>query len=92
MEIYVAYKDYKWMMEFTEQMLESVTLKVLGTTKVNVGDAEIDFKAPYKRVTMIDAIREHTGIDISGMDENQLRDVCKKNLVWSRMKQWEKAS
>ncbi|WP_286833911.1 MULTISPECIES: lysine--tRNA ligase [unclassified Proteiniphilum] len=78
MEIYVAYKDYKWMMEFTEQMLESVTLKVLGTTKVNVGDAEIDFKAPYKRVTMIDAIREHTGIDISGMDENQLRDVCKK--------------
>ncbi len=92
MEIYVAYKDYKWMMEFTEQMLESVTLKVLGgTTKVNVGDAEIDFKAPYKRVTMIDAIREHTGIDISGMDENQLRDVC-KNLVWSRMKQWEKAS
>lgn len=78
MEIYVAYKDYKWMMEFTEQMLESVTLKVLGTTKVNVGGVEIDFKAPYKRVTMIDAIREHTGIDISGMDENQLRDVCKK--------------
>lgn len=78
MEIYVAYKDYKWMMEFTEQMLESVTLKVLGTTKVNVGGVELDFKAPYKRVTMIDAIREHTGIDISGMDENQLRDVCRE--------------
>ncbi|HBG56716.1 MAG TPA: lysine--tRNA ligase, partial [Porphyromonadaceae bacterium] len=78
MEIYVAYKDYRWMMEFTEQMLEHVALEVLGTTKVKVGDQEIDFKAPYKRVTMIDAIREHTGIDISGMDEEQLRDVCKK--------------
>ena len=77
MEIYVAYKDYKWMMEFTEQMLEYVILKVLGTTKVKVGETELDFKAPYRRVTMIDAIREHTGIDISGMDENQLRDVCK---------------
>ena len=78
MEIYVAYKDYKWMMEFTEQMMEFVTIKVLGTTKVKSGDTEIDFKAPYRRVTMIDAIREHTGIDISGMDENQLRDVCKQ--------------
>ena len=78
MEIYVSYKDYKWMMEFTEQMLEHVTMKVLGTTKAKVGDTEIDFKAPYRRVTMIDAIREHTGIDISGMDEAQLRDVCKQ--------------
>lgn len=78
MEIYVAYKDYRWMMEFTEQMLEHVALKVLGTTKVNVGDREIDFKAPYKRVTMIDAIREHTGIDIHGMDEHELREVCRK--------------
>lgn len=78
MEIYVAYKDYKWMMEFTEQMLEFVTMKVLGTTKVKSGETEIDFKAPYRRVTMIDAIKEHTGIDISGMDENQLRDVCKQ--------------
>jgi len=78
MEIYVAYKDYKWMMAFTEQMLEYVILKVLGTTRVTVGERELDFKAPYRRVTMTDAIREHTGIDISGMDENQLRDVCKK--------------
>lgn len=78
MEIYVAYKDYKWMMEFTEQMLEQVALQVLGTTKVQVGDHEIDFKAPYRRITMIDAIREHTGIDISGMDEKQLRAVCRE--------------
>ena len=78
MEIYVAYKDYRWMMEFTEQMLEYVILKVLGTTRVKVGGIELDFKAPYRRVTMIDAIREHTGIDISGMDENQLRDVCRQ--------------
>jgi lysyl-tRNA synthetase class 2 len=78
MEIYVSYKDYRWMMEFTEQMLEHVALKVLGTTKVKVGENEIDFKAPYKRVTMIDAIKDHTGIDISGLDEDQLREVCKK--------------
>ena len=78
MEIYVAYKDYKWMMEFTEQMLEHVALKVLGKTKVVVGENEIEFKAPYKRITMIDAIKEHTGVDISGMDEDQLRKVCDK--------------
>lgn len=76
MEIYVAYTDYKWMMEFTEQMLEHVALQVLGTTQTKVGDTVIDFKAPYPRVTMIDAIKEHTGIDISGMDEAQLREVC----------------
>ena len=78
MEIYVAYKDYKWMMEFTEQMLEYIAIKVLGTTKIKIGDKKIDFKAPYKRVTMLDSIKEHTGIDIAGMDETQLRDVCKK--------------
>jgi lysyl-tRNA synthetase class 2 len=78
MEIYVAYTDYKWMMEFTEQMLEHVAMKVLGTTKVKVGNNEIDFKAPYKRVTMIDAIKDHTGIDISGMNEDELRVVCDK--------------
>ncbi len=78
MEIYVAYTDYLWMMEFTEQMLEYVAIKVMGTTKVKVGDNEIDFKAPYKRVTMIDAIKDHTGIDISGMDESELREVCTK--------------
>ena len=78
MEIYVAYKDYEWMMKFTEQMLEKVCMEALGTTKVNFGGKEIDFKAPYPRVTMIDAIKEHTGHDVSGMNEAQLRDVCKQ--------------
>ncbi len=77
MEIYVAYKDYNWMMEFTEEMIERVALALHGTTKVKVGDKEIDFKAPYRRLTMLDAIKEYTGIDISGMDEAQLRSVCK---------------
>lgn len=76
MEIYVAYKDYNWMMNFTEQMLEKICMDVHGTTKVMIGDKEIDFKAPYKRITMIDSIKEHTGIDISGMNEEQLRNVC----------------
>lgn len=78
MEIYVAYKDYNWMMAFTEQMLEKICMDVLGTTEVKVGDNIINFKAPYKRVTMIDAIKDHTGIDIAGMNEEQLRDVCKQ--------------
>ncbi len=78
MEIYVAYKDYNWMMRFTEQMLEKICLDVNGTTEVRVGDNVINFKAPYRRVTMIDAIKEHTGIDITGMNEDQLRDVCRQ--------------
>ena len=78
MEIYVSYKDYNWMMSFTEQMLEKIALDVNGTTQVKIGDNLIDFKAPYKRVTMIDAIKEFTGIDITGMDEAQLRDVCRQ--------------
>ena len=77
MEIYVSYKDYDWMMSFTEQMLEYICLSVLGTTKVKVGEREIDFKAPYRRVTMLDAIHEHTGIDVSGMNEEELRATCK---------------
>lgn len=77
MEIYVAYKDYHWMMEFTEEMLERVAMALHGTTKVKIANNEIDFKAPYRRVTMIDAIKEHTGIDISGMNEEELRQVCK---------------
>ncbi|MCM1457301.1 MAG: lysine--tRNA ligase [Lachnoclostridium sp.] len=77
MEIYVAYKDYNWMMKFTERMLEKICLDVNGTTKVMVGDNEIDFKAPYRRVTMTEAILEHTGIDITGMDEEALRGVCR---------------
>ncbi len=78
MEIYVAYKDYNWMMSFTEQMLEYIAVQVLGTTQVKVGSQTIDFKAPYPRITMIDAIKEHTGIDIGGMNEEELRNVCKK--------------
>lgn len=78
MEIYVAYKDYNWMMAFTERMLEKICLDVNGTTEVKVGDNVISFKAPFRRVTMIDSIKEHTGIDISGMDEDQLRDVCRQ--------------
>lgn len=77
MEIYVSYKDYDWMMSFTEQLLEYICLSVLGTTKVKVGEREIDFKAPYRRVTMLDAIKEHTGIDVSGMNEDELRATCK---------------
>ena len=77
MEIYVSYKDYDWMMSFTEQMLEHICLSVLGTTKVKVGEREIDFKAPYRRVTMLDAIHEHTGIDVSGMNGEELRATCK---------------
>jgi lysyl-tRNA synthetase class 2 len=78
MEIYVAYKDYHWMMNFTEQMLEKICLDVLGTTEVKVGGAVINFKAPYRRVTMAGAIKENTGIDISGMDEDALREVCRQ--------------
>ena len=78
MEIYVSYKDYNWMMAFTEQLLEFICLQVLGTTKVRVGDKEIDFKAPFKRITMLDAIKEHTAIDISQMNEEELRATCKQ--------------
>ncbi|RCW39449.1 lysine--tRNA ligase [Marinilabilia salmonicolor] len=76
MEIYVAYKDYKWMMDFTEEMIEKVAVDLHGTTKVQVGDNTIDFKRPYKRISMLDAIKEHTGYDIAGMDIISLRKVC----------------
>ena len=78
MEVYVAYKDYNWMRDFTEKMLEKICIDVNGTTRVKVGENEIDFKAPYRRVTMIDSIKEFTGFDISGMDEDALRDVCRQ--------------
>ena len=78
MELYVSYKDYNWLMTFTEQMLEKICLAVNGTTEVTVGENQISFKAPFRRVTMIDAIKEHTGIDITGMNEEQLRDTCKQ--------------
>jgi len=78
MEIYVAYKDYNWMMDFTEKMIEKICLDVKGTTELQVGDREISFKAPFKRVTMLDAIKEHTGFDLNGMSEDEIREVCKK--------------
>jgi lysyl-tRNA synthetase class 2 len=78
MELYVAYKDYNWMMDVTEELIEKIALDLNGTTKLQVGENTIDFKRPFKRVTMFDSIKEFTGIDISGMDEAQLRDTCKK--------------
>ena len=77
MEIYVAYKDYNWMMNFTEHMLEKICMDVNGTTEVKVGDNVISFKAPFPRVTMAQAIKEHTGVDITGMDEEQLRAAAR---------------
>ena len=78
MEIYVAYKDYLWLMEFVEKMLEIIALKLHGTTVVNIDGHEVDFKAPYKRIPILDAIREYAGVDIAGMDEAQLRETCAK--------------
>ncbi|QIA07020.1 lysine--tRNA ligase [Draconibacterium halophilum] len=78
MEIYVAYKDYKWMMSFTEEICERVALALHGTTKVQLGDNIIDYKAPYPRVTMAEAIMEHTGYDINGKSEDELREICNK--------------
>lgn len=77
LEIYVAYKDYNWMMSFVEKMLERVALALHGTTKVNVGDKELDFAPPFERVTMRDSILKYTGYDIYSMDEKQLFDACK---------------
>lgn len=77
MEVYVAYKDYNWMMEFTENMVEKICLDVNGTTEVKVGDNLINFKAPYKRVTMLDSIKEFTGHDLNGKSEDEIREVCK---------------
>lgn len=77
MEIYVAYTDYFWMMELTEEMVERVALAINGTTKAMIGDKEIDFKRPYKRVSMRDSIMEHTGLDIVALSEKELFDACK---------------
>jgi len=78
MEIYIAYKDYNWMMEMVEQCLEYVAVEVAGQAKVEYEGNMIDFAGPYRRLSMYEAIEEYTGIDISAMDENALRDVCKK--------------
>jgi len=77
-ELYVPYKDYFWMMDLVEEMVEKVTLVLHGTTRVTVGDEVIDFKRPWKRYTMFGAIQEFTGIDVSRMDENDLLATCKK--------------
>lgn len=77
-EIYVAYKDYIWMMEFTEKLIEKIALKLHGTTVVKLGDKEIDYKTPYRRLSMLDAIKQYAGVDIAGMSEEELRETCKK--------------
>jgi lysyl-tRNA synthetase, class II len=78
MELYVAYKDYDWMMDLTEELMEKIALDLHGTTEVKVGEKIIDFKRPFKRITMFDAIKDHTGIDISNMNEDEIRGVCKQ--------------
>ncbi len=78
MEIYVAYKDYNWMMEFTEKMIEKICLDVNGTTELKIGDNIVSFKTPFKRVTMLDAIKEHTGYDLAGKTEDEIRQIAKK--------------
>ena len=77
MELYVAYKDYFWMMETTEKLLEKITLEINQNTFLQVGNKKIDFKSPYPRVPILEAIKTHTGIDISQMDENEVREVAK---------------
>jgi lysyl-tRNA synthetase, class II len=78
LEFYVAYQDYFWMMNFTEILLEKVAMAIHGTTEIQVGDKIISFKAPFKRISILDAIQENTGIDVSQMDEDALRATCKK--------------
>ena len=78
LEWYTAYKDYFWMMEITEQLMERIAVNLHGTTDVAVGDKTISFKAPFKRISIMDAIKENTAIDISEMDESGLRELCKK--------------
>ncbi len=78
MEIYVAYKDYIWMMEFVENMLEKIATTLHGTTEVTIGENKVDFKPPFRRLPMLEAIKEYAGVDIAGMNEEQLRATCKE--------------
>ncbi|MDO9138662.1 MAG: lysine--tRNA ligase [Lutibacter sp.] len=78
MELYVAYKDYLWMMNMTEELLEKVAMDSNGTTEVKIGENMVSFKAPYARVPILEAIKIHTGFDVAGMDEIALKEVCKK--------------
>lgn len=81
LEFYTAYKDYLWMMNVTERLLEKAAIDVTGGTEVKVGDKIISFEAPFKRISIYDAIKEHTGVDVSEMDETALRDVCKLHKI-----------
>ena len=78
LELYVAYKDYFWMMELTESLLEKVCIQLNGDTSITFDSKTISFKKPFKRITIFDAIKKYTGYDISNMQENELRDICKK--------------
>jgi lysyl-tRNA synthetase class 2 len=78
MELYVAYKDYHWMMNMTEELLEKVAIDSNGTTEVQIGENIVSFKAPYPRVPILEAIKIHTGFDVAGMNETALKEVCKK--------------
>jgi lysyl-tRNA synthetase, class II len=89
LEFYTAYKDYEWMMDTTESLLEHAALATNGKSTVTVGDKEINFKAPYKRLPIFDAIKEHTGFDISEMDEAGIREVCGKLGIHADVK-WGK--
>ena len=81
LEFYVAYQDYFWMMNTTENLLEQVAIAMHNTTDVQVGDKTISFKAPFKRISIFDAIKEHTGTDISGMSEEELRQFCREQHI-----------
>ena len=78
MELYVAYKDYHWMMDTTEKLLEKVAINATGSSKITVGEKDIEFKAPYPRVPILEAIKEHTGHDLAGKPEEELRDIARK--------------
>jgi len=78
MELYVAYKDYNWMMNMTEELLEKISIDTNKTTEVMIGKNKVSFKAPYPRVPILEAIKIHTGFDVAGMKEDELRNVCKK--------------
>ncbi|SDX38777.1 lysyl-tRNA synthetase, class II [Lutibacter oricola] len=78
MELYVAYKDYNWMMNMTEELLEKIAIDTNGTSEVTIGENKVSFKAPYARVPILEAIKTHTGYDVAGMDEVELREVCTK--------------
>ena len=81
MELYVAYKDYHWMMQMTEELLETVAIESNGTTEVTIGENQVSFKAPYPRVPILEAIKIHTGTDVAGMNEVQLKEVCRQQDV-----------